>query len=89
MLAPPAGMKLYQRRATDYFERRCKGPALSPLQSTSKMKVTLQAEEVINLLWDVIAAKGFEKTLLHGRQHIRVRQAEALCMSTFSLSASS
>lgn len=25
------------------------------------MKVTLQAEEVINLLWDVIAAKGFEK----------------------------
>ena len=25
------------------------------------MKVTLQAEEVINLLWEVIAAKGFEK----------------------------
>jgi acyl-CoA dehydrogenase len=26
-----------------------------------KMKVTTQGEEVINLLWDVIAAKGFEK----------------------------
>ena len=26
-----------------------------------KMKVTLQGEEVINLLWDIIAAKGFEK----------------------------
>ena len=25
------------------------------------MKVTTQGEEVINLLWDVIAAKGFEK----------------------------
>ena len=25
------------------------------------MKVTLQAEEVINLLWEIIAAKGFEK----------------------------
>jgi len=28
---------------------------------TSKMKGHLQAEEVINLLWEVIAAKGFEK----------------------------
>jgi len=26
-----------------------------------KMKVTTQGEEVINLMWDVIAAKGFEK----------------------------
>jgi len=28
-----------------------------------KMKVTMQGEEVINLLWDVIAAKGFEKDM--------------------------
>jgi acyl-CoA dehydrogenase len=28
-----------------------------------KMKVTTQGEEVINLLWDVIAAKGFEKDM--------------------------
>ena len=29
----------------------------------TKMKVTTQGEEVINLLWDVIAAKGFEKDM--------------------------
>lgn len=28
-----------------------------------KMKVTTQGEEVINALWDVIAAKGFEKDM--------------------------
>lgn len=28
-----------------------------------KMKVTMQGEEVINLLWDIIAAKGFEKNM--------------------------
>lgn len=28
-----------------------------------KMKVTTQGEEVMNLLWDVIAAKGFEKNM--------------------------
>ncbi len=28
-----------------------------------KMKVTTQGEEVINLLWDIIAAKGFEKDM--------------------------
>jgi acyl-CoA dehydrogenase len=28
-----------------------------------KMKVTMQGEEVINLLWDIIAAKGFEKSM--------------------------
>src|SRR3990172_12829574 len=28
-----------------------------------KMMITTQGEEVINLLWDVIAAKGFEKDM--------------------------
>ena len=28
-----------------------------------KMKVTTQGEEVVNLLWDVIAARGFEKDM--------------------------
>src|SRR3989442_15983860 len=28
-----------------------------------KMKVTTEGERVINLLWDVIAAKGFEKDM--------------------------
>ena len=56
------GMKLYQRRATDYFRSASKDDRRYMLYNpTSKMKVTLQSEEVINLLWDVIAAKGFEK----------------------------
>ena len=56
------GMKLYQRRATDYFRHASETDRRYLLYNpTSKMKVTLQAEEVINLLWDVIAAKGFEK----------------------------
>src|SRR5271157_21168 len=56
------GMKLYQRRATDYFRGSSSSDRRYLLYNpTSKMKVTLQAEEVINLLWDVIAAKGFEK----------------------------
>jgi len=56
------GMKLYQRRSSDYFRHADEKDRRYLLYNpTSKMKVTLQAEEVINLLWDVIAAKGFEK----------------------------
>ncbi|MFO7600489.1 MAG: acyl-CoA dehydrogenase family protein [Candidatus Desulfacyla sp.] len=55
-------MKLYQRRATDYFRGADENDRRYLLYNpTSKMKVTLQAEDVINLLWDVIAARGFEK----------------------------
>jgi len=57
------GMKLYQRRSTDYFRGASKDDRRYLLYNpTSKMKVTLQSEEVIDLLWDVIAAKGFEKS---------------------------
>lgn len=56
------GMKLYQRRATDYFRNATDTDRRYMLYNpTSKMKVTLQSEEVMNLLWDVIAARGFEK----------------------------
>jgi acyl-CoA dehydrogenase len=56
------GMKLYQRRATDYFRTSSQNDRRYLLYNpTSKMKVTLQAEEVVSLLWEVIAAKGFEK----------------------------
>jgi len=56
------GMKLYQRRATDYFRNATADDRRYLLYNpTSKMKVTLQSEEVISLLWDVIAAKGFER----------------------------
>jgi len=55
-------MKLYQRRATDYFRNATADDRRYLLYNpTSKMKVTLQSEEVIALLWDVIAAKGFER----------------------------
>lgn len=55
-------MKVFARRAADYM--RSASPEdrryllFNPMV---KMKVTTQGEEVINLLWDVIAAKGFEE----------------------------
>jgi acyl-CoA dehydrogenase len=58
------GMKMYQRRATDYFRNANENDRRYLLYNpTSKMKVTLQAEEVVNLLWDIMAAKGFEKDM--------------------------
>ncbi|NOY23986.1 MAG: acyl-CoA dehydrogenase [Acidobacteria bacterium] len=55
-------MKLYQRRATDYFRLAAADDRRYLLYNpTSKMKVTLQSEQVIALLWNIIAAKGFEK----------------------------
>ena len=55
-------MKMYQRRASDYFRNANSEDRRYLLYNpTSKMKVTLQSEDVVNLLWDVIAAKGFEK----------------------------
>jgi acyl-CoA dehydrogenase len=57
-----AAMKMYQRRATDYFRNaNDKDRRYLLYNPTSKMKVTLQSEDVVNLLWDVIAARGFEK----------------------------
>lgn len=59
-----AAMKLFALRAVDYM--RCAGPEdrryllFTPMV---KMKVTTQGEEVINALWDVIAARGFEKDM--------------------------
>jgi acyl-CoA dehydrogenase len=57
-------MKLFTLRAADYMR------AASPedrryllYNPVVKMKVTTQGEQVINLLWDVIAAKGFEKDM--------------------------
>ena len=57
-----SAMKIFARRAADYM--RCASAddrrylLYNPMV---KMKVTTQGEEVINLLWDVIAARGFEK----------------------------
>jgi hypothetical protein len=55
-------MKLFSDRAIDYM--RSAGPEdrryllFNPLV---KMQVTSEGERVIDLLWDVVAAKGFEK----------------------------
>jgi acyl-CoA dehydrogenase len=38
-----------------------------------KMKVTTQGEEVINLLWDTIAAKGFEKDMYFSQAATDIR----------------
>jgi acyl-CoA dehydrogenase len=57
-----AAMKLFSGRAADYF--RSAGPddrRYLLFNTMTKMKVTTEAEKVIDLLWDVIAAKGFEK----------------------------
>ncbi|MDX1303625.1 acyl-CoA dehydrogenase [Photobacterium sp.] len=59
-----AAMKLFAQRAIDYM--RAAGPddrrylLFTPMV---KMKVTTQGEEVMNQLWDIMAAKGFEKNM--------------------------
>ncbi len=59
-----AAMKLFAGRAVDYM-RAANTEDRRYLLFTPmvKMKVTTQGEEVINALWDVIAAKGFEKDM--------------------------
>lgn len=55
-------MKLYASRTADYMRSASLEDRRYLLYDPiMKMKVTTQGEEVINLLWDVIAAKGFEK----------------------------
>ncbi len=55
-------MKIFAGRAIDYMRSASANDRRYLLFNPMvKMKVTTQGEEVINLLWDVIAAKGFEK----------------------------
>ena len=55
-------MKLFSLRAADYMRAASPDDRRYLLYNPIvKMKVTTQGEEVINLLWDVIAAKGFER----------------------------
>ena len=59
-----AAMKLFALRNADYIRAAATGDRRYLLYTPmTKMKVTTQGEEVINLLWDVIAAKGFEKDM--------------------------
>jgi len=55
-------MKLFAERATDYMRSASiEDRRYLLFNPMVKMKVTSQGEDVINHLWDVIAAKGFEK----------------------------
>jgi len=57
-------MKLFALRASDYLRSASEEDRRYLLYNpVVKMKVTTQGEDVINLLWDVIAAKGFEKDM--------------------------
>ncbi len=55
-------MKMYAMRTADYMRSASRDDRRYLLYDPLvKMKVTLEGEDVVNLLWDVIAAKGFEK----------------------------
>ncbi len=55
-------MKLFALRAADYLRAASPDDRRYLLYNPIvKMKVTTQGEEVINLLWEVIAARGFER----------------------------
>ncbi|MCP4657948.1 MAG: acyl-CoA dehydrogenase [bacterium] len=57
-------MKLFALRGADYMRTASREDRRYLLYDPLvKMKVTMQGEEVIDLLWDVIAAKGFEKDM--------------------------
>jgi len=55
-------MKAFAWRSSDYMRSSSETDRRYLLYNPlTKMKVTMQGEEVINLLWDIIAARGFEK----------------------------
>ena len=57
-----AAMKLFADRSVDYFRSASPDDRRYLLfNPITKMKVTSEGERVVDLLWDVIAAKGFEK----------------------------
>ena len=57
-------MKLFALRAADYMRTADLEDRRYLLYNPIvKMKITTQGEEVMNLLWDIIAAKGFEKDM--------------------------
>jgi acyl-CoA dehydrogenase len=67
-------MKLFALRASDYLR------AASPedrryllFNPMTKMKVTTQGEEVVDLVWDAIAAKGFERDQYFSQAAIDIR----------------
>jgi acyl-CoA dehydrogenase len=69
-----AAMRLFALRATDYMRSAsAEDKRYLLFNPMVKMKVTTQGEEVINSLWDVIAAKGFEKDTYFENAAIDIR----------------
>ncbi len=67
-------MKLFALRAADYMRSASPEDRRYLLYNPMvKMKVTTQGEDVINLMWDAIAAKGFEKSTYFGQAAIDIR----------------
>ena len=67
-------MKLFALRAADYMRVACSEDRRYLLYNPMvKMKVTTQGEAVINLLWDAIAAKGFEKDMYFSQAAVDIR----------------
>jgi len=66
--------KLFALRAADYMRIASPEDRRYLLYNPMvKLKVTTQGEEVINLLWDTIAAKGFEKDTYFGQAAVDIR----------------
>lgn len=67
-------MRLFAHRARDYMRTASENDRRYLLFNPMvKMKVTTQGEEVINGLWDIIAAKGFEKDMYFENAVIDIR----------------
>ena len=67
-------MKLFALRAADYMRVASPEDRRYLLYNPMvKMKVTTQGEDVMNLMWDVIAAKGFEKDMFFEQAAVDIR----------------
>jgi len=67
-------MKLFALRAADYMRSAHSDDRRYLLYNPMvKMKVTTQGEAVIDLLWDAIAAKGFEKNMYFSQAAVDIR----------------
>lgn len=67
-------MKIYAARSTDYFRSASADDRRFLLfNPITKAKVTSEGENVIDLLWDVIAARGFERDTYFSRAAADIR----------------
>jgi acyl-CoA dehydrogenase len=67
-------MKVYAARSADYFRGASQDDRRFLLfNPITKAKVTSEGERVVDLLWDVIAARGFEKETYFSRAAMDIR----------------